>query len=199
MGSPLHVEPGHAWQRFRGQGGRLSRRAADDRVTFPGGSFRIEGDVVRLARIGPMRLRRRGGNPYPDGVPKQVAVKRVGKRWHAVVCYEVEVGEQAGRRPGAGHRHERRAGDDQRRRHPAAAGVLQLMARHRRQQRVAARRRNRAGGCAWSGGRRGPPGSSPCGRTGSIAAGNRRVRGMTASARGTVEQPGTNVRQSVPG
>ena len=61
-------------------------------MTFPGDSFRIEGDTVRLARIGPMRLRRRGGNPYPDGVAKQVAVRRGGRRWHAVVCYEVGSG-----------------------------------------------------------------------------------------------------------
>ena len=43
-----------AWQRFfRGQGGRprFKARRGDDRVTFPGGSFRIEGDVVRLARM----------------------------------------------------------------------------------------------------------------------------------------------------
>ena len=133
-----------AWQRFfRGQGGRprFKARRGDDRVTFPGGSFRIEGDVVRLARIGPMRLRRRGGNPYPDGVPKQVAVKRVGKRWHAVVCYEVEVGERRedGRALGIDMNVGQVATSD--------GAVLRLpvssrlVARHRRQQRVAARRR----------------------------------------------------------
>ena len=202
-----------AWQRFfRGQGGRprFKARRGDDRVTFPGGSFRIEGDVVRLARIGPMRLRRRGGNPYPDGVPKQVAVKRVGKRWHAVVCYEVEVGERRedGRALGIDMNIGQVATSD--------GAVLQLpvssrlVARHRRQQRVAARRRKgsrrrlrmvrRAARTArklalrrrnWQH----HVSRRLADRAATLVVEDLRVRGMTASARGTVEQPGTNVRQ----
>ena len=202
-----------AWQRlFRGQGGRprFKARRGDDRVTFPGGSFRIEGDVVRLARIGPMRLRRRGGNPYPDGVPKQVAVKRVGRRWHAVVCYEVEVGERPddGRALGIDMNvGQVTTSDGAILRQPVSS---MLMARHRRQQRVAARRRKgsrrrlrmvrRAARTArklamrrrnWQH----QMSRRLADRAATLVVEDLRVRGMTASARGTVEQPGTNVQQ----
>ena len=202
-----------AWQRyFRGQGGRprFKARRGDDRVTFPRDSFRIEGDTVRLARIGPMRLRRRGGNPYPDGVAKQVAVKRVGKRWHAVVCYEVEVGERTddGRALGVDMNVGQVATSDGAiLRMPVAS---RLVARHQRQQRVAARRRKgsrrrlrmilRAARTArklamrrrnWQH----HVSRRLADRAATLVVEDLRVRGMTASAQGTAEQPGTNVRQ----
>ena len=32
-----------------------------------------------------------GRNPYPDGVPRSVVIKRICGKWHAVFCYEVAV------------------------------------------------------------------------------------------------------------
>ena len=34
-------------------------------------------------------MRRRGGNPNPDGAPVKAVIKRMGKRWFATVCYKV--------------------------------------------------------------------------------------------------------------
>ena len=202
-----------AWQRyFRGQGGRprFKARRGDDRVTFPAGSFRIEGAAERLARIGPMRLRRRGGNPYPDGVAKQLAVKRVGKRWHAVVCYEVEVGEQPadGRALGVDMNVGQVATSD--------GAILRmpvssrLVARHRRQQRIAARRRKgsrrrlrmirRAARTARKLAMRRRDWQHQVSRrladrATTLVVEDLRVRDMTASAKGTAERPGTSMRQ----
>ena len=202
-----------AWQRyFRGQGGRprFKARRGDDRVTFPGDSFRIEGDTVRLAWIGPMRLRRRGGNPYPDGMAKQVAVKRVGKRRHAVVCYEVDMGERTDDDRTLGvdmNVGQVATSDGAILRMPVAS---RLVARHQRQQRVAARRRKgsrrrlrmirRAARTArklamrrrnWQH----QVSRQLADRAATLVVEDLRVRGMTAAAQGTAEQPGTNVPQ----
>ena len=53
--------------------------------------MRIKHGRLWFPKIGWMTLRRRGGNPYPDGVPKQATVKRVCGKWYCVVCYEVAV------------------------------------------------------------------------------------------------------------
>ena len=89
-------------------------------------------------------LRRRGGNPYPDGRPVQAVVKRVGRRWLATVCYEVE----AVPRPDDGRvlGVDRNAGqvavaDDQTSRIVAAPKRGSLEARRRRYQRRMARQR----------------------------------------------------------
>ena len=81
-----------AWQQFfKGQGGRPRfKRRGDDAVTIPD-NVRIRDGRLYFPRLSWMTLRRRGGNPYPDGVPKSVAIKRVCGKWYAVVCYEVAV------------------------------------------------------------------------------------------------------------
>ena len=61
-----------AWKRFfRGQGGhpRFKARRGDDSITIPD-NVRIKHGRLWFPKIGWMTLRRRGGNPYPDGVPK---------------------------------------------------------------------------------------------------------------------------------
>ena len=52
---------------------------------------RIRGNAIHIPRDGPMTVRRRGGNPYPDGVPKSAILKA---RRREVV--------RRGRGPGAG-------------------------------------------------------------------------------------------------
>ena len=37
-----------------------------------------------------MRIRRRGGNPYPDGKPVKAVVKKIAGKWYVTVCYAVE-------------------------------------------------------------------------------------------------------------
>ncbi len=37
-----------------------------------------------------MRLRRRGENPYPDGIPKQARIYKQGKNWYVSVTYEID-------------------------------------------------------------------------------------------------------------
>ena len=80
-----------AWQRiFRGTGGRprCKARRGTDSITIPG-NVRIEGGRLWFPKIGWLALRRRGGNPYPDGIPKQAGIKRVNGRWQCTVCYAV--------------------------------------------------------------------------------------------------------------
>ena len=80
-----------AWQAFfRGQGGRprFKSRRGDDSVTLPG-NIRIRDGKLRIPKLGWYVLRRRGGNPYPEGEPAQVVVKRSLGKWYAIVCYAV--------------------------------------------------------------------------------------------------------------
>ena len=44
-----------------------------------------------IPRVGWVTLARGGGNPYEDGVPKQAVLRYDGHRWRAYVSYEVEV------------------------------------------------------------------------------------------------------------
>ena len=80
-----------AWKAyFKGQRGRprFKGRWGDDSFTIPDG-IRIEANRLYIPKLGWVVLRRRGSNPYPDGMPKQVTVKRVCGKWFATVAYEV--------------------------------------------------------------------------------------------------------------
>ena len=50
---------------------------------------RIRNGCIAVPRIGEVRLRRRGGNPYPDGIPKQAVFKRERGKWFCTVFYAV--------------------------------------------------------------------------------------------------------------
>ena len=50
--------------------------------------------LLRIPLVGWVKLTRRGGNPYEDNVPKQVVLRHDGRRWRAFVFYEVEVEEK---------------------------------------------------------------------------------------------------------
>ena len=80
-----------AWQVFfRGCGNRprFKSRRGDDSVTIPG-DIHIRDGKLRIPKLGWYVLRRRGGNPYPEGEPIQVVVKRCLGKWYATVCYAV--------------------------------------------------------------------------------------------------------------
>ena len=57
-------------------------------------NVRITENALYIPKVGWVGLRRKGGNPYPEGVAKKAVVsKKVGK-WYATVCYEVVCEEQ---------------------------------------------------------------------------------------------------------
>ena len=74
-----------------------SRAKTAPRFTLPDiSTFRIRNlsrkhSLLRVQGVGWVKLVRRGGNPYEDGVAKQVVLRYDGSRWRAFVFYEVEV------------------------------------------------------------------------------------------------------------
>jgi len=59
-------------------------------------NFRIKNidkkySLLLIPKIGWVKMTRRGGNPWEDGTPKQVVLRHDGHRWRAFVSYEVEV------------------------------------------------------------------------------------------------------------
>ena len=71
-----------AWRRFfRGEAGRPRfKKRGRDSVTIPQ-DVRIRDGKLWFPTIGWLRLRHRGGNPYPDAEPVQAALKRVNGKW----------------------------------------------------------------------------------------------------------------------
>ena len=198
-----------AWRRFfHGQGGRPRfKRRGDDSVTIPD-NVRIRDGMLHFPKIGPMALRRRGGTPYPEGEPVQAVVKRVCGKWYATVCYRVAAAERpdSGEVIGLDMNVRQVAASDGRLFH--APDTRRLEARKRRYQRKMARQRK--------GSRRRERTRQRLARThrriamarrnwqhhvsrtlagGTVAVEALDTRGMTRSAKGTVEAPGTNVRQ----
>ena len=51
---------------------------------------RIAAGKIHIPRVGKVRLRRGGENPYPDGIPKQARVYKQGKNWYLSVTYEID-------------------------------------------------------------------------------------------------------------
>ena len=74
-----------------------SRKRTAPGFTLPGKeNFRIKNidrkySLLRIPLVGWVKLTRRGGNPWEDGAPKQVVLRHDGHRWRAFVFYEIEV------------------------------------------------------------------------------------------------------------
>ena len=68
------------------------RSRFDDRdgFTIPE-RVKIVDHQLYIPKIGWCKLRRKGGNPYPDGQPKQARVLKRRGKWYAVVTYDVEL------------------------------------------------------------------------------------------------------------
>ncbi len=81
-----------AWQAFF-KGLRdhptFHNRFQHNSFTAPKGTFKIRENDVRIQKIGWMKFRRKGGNPYPDGEPIEVTVKKDGRYWKMSVIYKV--------------------------------------------------------------------------------------------------------------
>ncbi len=200
-----------AWQQFfEGQGGRPRfKRRGDDAVTIPD-NVRIRDGRLYFPRLSWMTLRRRGGNPYPDGVPKSVAIKRVCGKWYAVVCYEVAVpgrnddGEAVGvdmnvRQVTASdgevfHAPDTRRLEARKKRYAHRMARQRRGSRRRKRTRVRLARTQRSIAMArrnWQ-----HHVSRRIARSaGTVAVEDLKTRNMTASAKGTAQAPGTNVRQ----
>ncbi len=86
-----------AWKAFfRGEAGHprfKSRHGSTPSFTIPW-DVRIDGDMISIPRVGPMRIRRKGGNPYPEGKPVKAVVRKIAGKWYVTVCYEVEAEER---------------------------------------------------------------------------------------------------------
>ena len=81
-----------AWQRFfKGEAGRpkFKGRSCGMGFTIPD-RVRIRDGRIAVPRTGEYRLRRWGGNPHQDGIPKQAVFKPEGKKWFCTVSYEVK-------------------------------------------------------------------------------------------------------------
>ncbi len=52
---------------------------------------RITDGRLAIPKVGWLRVRRRGGNPYEDCEPLKAVVKRAAGRWYATDCYKVAV------------------------------------------------------------------------------------------------------------
>ena len=201
-----------AWQAyFRGQRSRprFKGRRGDDSVTLPD-DIRISNGRLRIPRLGWYVLRRRGGNPYPNGVPKQAVIKQVLGKWYCTVCYEVDLPEGVDNGLAVGvDRNVKQVG--------LSTGdivrmpdVSRLEARKRRYQRMIARRtkgsnrRKRAVQLAAKTSRaiaqvRKDWNHQVSRQLASTAAEviieDLNTAGMTRSAKGTVDEQGKNVRQ----
>jgi len=196
---------------FRGEAGRPRfKRRGRASVTIPQ-DVRIRGDRLYFPKLGWLRLRRRGGNPYPDAEPVQATLKRVNGKWMAVVCYAIAAVERpddgtvtgvdmnAGQVAVSDGRHacilhapdprrlEAKIRRQQRRLARQRRGSRRRERTRRRlaraQRRLAMRRRNWQHHVS-----RGLAG-------GTVVVEVLQTRAMTASAKGTVDAPGRNVRQ----
>ena len=87
-----------AWHRYfndptSGRPRFKSREADRDGFTIPD-QVRIQARSIYIPKIGWCKLRRKGGNPYPDGKPKQARVFRRHGKWFAVIAYDILAPEQ---------------------------------------------------------------------------------------------------------
>ncbi|MDE0241926.1 MAG: transposase [bacterium] len=201
-----------AWQRFfRGEAGRpkFRSRQGDAAFTIPQ-NVGISDGKLRIPTVGWMRLRRRGGNPWAGGEAKSVSVKRIGGKWYAVVCYAIPVQERPDN--GAVVGVDMNAGQvtssdgvmhrvpDTRRREARMKRYARKMARQqrgsRRREHTLARLAKTRRAIAMA--RRDWQHQTSrrlAGTAGTVVIEDLKTRAMTASAKGTVEDPGSNVRQ----
>jgi len=166
--------------------------------------------LFRIPKIGWVEMARRGGNPWEDGVTKQVVLRHDGHRWRALVFYEVEVEKKLD--------DEEALGVDMNVRQVATSDghfyhlpdLKKKEARRKRYQREMARqvkgsnrRKNTKKKLAKTSRKIANIRKNWIHQTtkkisekcGTIVTEDLRVKNMTASARGTVENPGKNVKQ----
>ncbi len=86
-----------AWERyFKHQAGRPKYKSKyrTRTVTFPEpGHFKLAGKHIRLQKLGWFRLARKGEDPYRHYEARAVTIKRECGRWYAVIRYKVPAHE----------------------------------------------------------------------------------------------------------
>ncbi len=188
---------------------RFKGRAFHDSISIVSG-VKVGNGKLHVPGFGPMTIRRKGGNPCPDGRPVSAVLKRTGGLWHAIICFAVETEEPADLRHALGpDRNAGQVADSDGEMHEMP-GLGRLAAKGRRLQRGTARRKKASR-------RREKAKRHPAkvvrkiargrhdwhhhvsrklaAKAGTVAVENLHVRAMTKSAKGTVEGPGVNVPQ----
>ena len=166
--------------------------------------------LLFIPRVGWVKLVRGGGNPYGEGVAKQVVLRHDGHRWRAFVFYEVEVegrlddGEFLGvdmnvcqvatsdghfyslpdlkKKEARLKKYQKRMarqvkGSNRRKRTKKKLGKVSRKIANIRKNWIHQTTKEIAGKC------------------GTIVVEDLKIKNMTASARGTIENPGRNVKQ----
>ena len=94
-GFSRRVERGQAPGFPRRRGRRRWRSfSAVSGVRLEAGPRRRNRARLRVPGLGWLAVRRRGGNPYPEGKPVAAVLKRAAGRWYAIVCLEVVLPER---------------------------------------------------------------------------------------------------------
>ncbi|MCY4205831.1 MAG: transposase, partial [Bacteroidetes bacterium] len=87
-----------AWQRyFRDTANRPDfhrKHKHTDSFTATKDFFKIVDDSVYIQKIGWMKMRRNGGNPYLDGKPIEITVRKEGRYWKMSVIYKIPTPEK---------------------------------------------------------------------------------------------------------
>lgn len=200
-----------AWKRFfDGQGGKpkFKGRHCGMGFTIPQ-DVRIRNGQIHIPKLGPVRLRRRGGSPHEAGVPKQAVFTPEGGKWFCTVFYEVvpqpqpDDGEAVGVDRNVGQcalstgeiirlpdlaRHEAHKRRYQRR----MARQVKGSGRRRRTKEKLARtcRRMRGIRSNWAH----QTSRRIANAAGAVVIEDLKTKGMTASAKGTADAPGANVK-----
>ncbi|MCY4379145.1 MAG: transposase, partial [Candidatus Dadabacteria bacterium] len=178
-------------------------------------NFRIKNidkkySLLLIPKIGWVKMTRRGGNPWEDGVPKQVVLRHDGHRWRAFVFYEVEVEQRLDDSEILGVNMNTRQVATSDGHFYFLPDLKKKEARRKRYQRRMARQ-------VKGSGRRKDTKKKLAkvsrkiasirknwvhhttkeisGKCGTVVVEDLRVKNMTASAKGTVENPGKNVGQ----
>ena len=170
-----------------------SRRRTAPSFTLPSKeNFRIKNidrkySLLHIPLVGWVRLTRRGGNPWENGAPKQVVLRHDGHRWRAFVFYEIEVEQRLDNGEFLGvdmNVHQVATSDGH---FYFLPDLKKKEARRKRYQRRMARQ--------VKGSNRRKDTKEIAEKGGTVIVEDLKVKNMTASAKGTIENPGKNVKQ----
>ena len=201
-----------AWKAFfAGHSGypKWKHRFQTPSFTIPN-NVRIQDGMLAVPKPGWFRLERHGGNPYPDGKPVQAVVRREGKRWYVTVCYKVSLvaREDDGTAIGV-DMNVRQVADSDGEIHRQPKRLNVLKAKRKRHQRLLSRkrkgsnRRRKQRARLQRAARREAQFRKEwqhrvsrriAGKAHTVVIEDLKTGRMTRSAKGTVENPGKNVR-----
>lgn len=81
------IEGSRGFPKFKSRYGQEPSFAIPDNIHIKDGRLAIP-------KIGRLRMQRKGDNPYENGIAKSAVIKRKCGKWYAIVCYEVLLPEQ---------------------------------------------------------------------------------------------------------